>query len=133
MTNDITNIEYTPEQMAAINAALADQDTLDGFVSYEQSERIVDVHGSTFAVFGYFAYGLFRQDAVPLCNSLDDPQSETGDYVPVILDGKAFGRFPDEGESGILHLFRVNRGGNPGNWNAYYLGLRWSHTVELPA
>lgn len=119
---------YTDEQMALIQAELDNQDTLNGFVTFETSERIVTrSSGQRFAVFGSYAYELFEQ-------TIDD-EDDLIEYVPAIVDGKAFGSFPDEGNSGILHLFRISkqRGKTVQNpeWWCSYLSCGWLRTREL--
>lgn len=119
---------YTPEQQRLIEKKLASHDTLDGFVTYEQSERIHTRNsGQVFAVFGIYAYELFHQQ-------IDDDEI-TAEYLPVVIDGKSFGEFPEEGRSGVLHLFRISKyGGNivecP-EWQASYISCGWLRTKEL--
>jgi len=120
--------KYTEEQQALIRSEIENQDTLNGFVAYEQSERIVvRSNGQKFGVFGHIAYELFEQ--------IIDNEEAHIEYITVIIDGKAFGEFPDEGKSGILHLFRISkcRGKAEANpvWSAGYLSCGWLRTQEL--
>jgi hypothetical protein len=120
--------KYTEEQQSLINQALENQDTLNGFVTYEESERIVErSSGQKFGVFGCHAYELFEQ-------TIDDEEFHI-EYIPVIIDGKAFGKFPDEGKSGILHLYRISKSRGKVEedlvWSVGYLSCGWLRTQEL--
>lgn len=125
------NIEYTAEQQAAIDAAIAEtKNTHDGFVTYAWSDRIVQRGPQMFAIFGSMARELLRF-------------SESGDerakyeYVPVIVGGRMLEECPDEGRSGMLYLLRCvwraaphNRG-LIGVWSCTYMNTGWLHTEEL--
>jgi hypothetical protein len=119
---------YTEEQLALIRSKIENQDTLNGFVTYENSERIVTrLSGQVFAVFGCYAYELFEQ-------TIDDEECHI-EYISVVINGAAFGEFPDEGKSGILHLYLISKSRgkfieNPA-WSAGYLSCGWLRTQEL--
>lgn len=126
------NTTYTPEQLAAIDAAIvkanAEQIKTAGWVSYDWSDRLAERGADQFAVFGDTAYHL----SIP--PRIEDPGAAF-DYIPVVLDGRMFREYPDEGRVGLLYLLRCARYGKklyPENpWQATFLATRWLFTSEL--
>lgn len=124
-------ITYTAEQQAAIDAAVADTaNTLDGFLTYTWSDRIVERGAQRFAVFDSVARELLEESEL----ILEDGKGSRFEYVPLLVDGRMLERVPDEGRSGIAYLARTTQlRGVPcdGKWNVDYVHTGWLHTHEL--
>lgn len=88
----------------------------NGFVYYDESSKIVLRKKEQFAIFGSIAYKLNRL------------HNEECLILPVILKGKVWGEFPEEGSSGLLHVF-YNK--EKERWCCFYMSCGWLHTDEL--
>lgn len=121
-------IDYTPEQQAAIAAALAEIEAdTSGFCYYSRSDRIIQRNAQTFAVFGDVAHTL-------LDYAVDEDDGDRFEYLPVIIDGQMIHESPEEGCSGLLYLSRwTRRRGQPfdGSWSGWYRSNGWLYTHEL--
>lgn len=120
-------LRYTPEQQAAIDAAVAASAIPDESVDYAWSDRIVQRGVQTFAVFGPTARELLAFTAA------GDAWMQF-EYVPVLVDGRMLELRPDEGRGGALYLMRRThlRGAAVSDaWTTTYIHTGWLYTSEL--
>lgn len=92
------------------------ESSCNDFVSYNESSKIILRKKEQFAVFDSIAYKLNRF------------HNEECLMLPVILKGKIWGEFPDEGRSGLLHVF-LNQ--HRKRWSCSFISCGWLHTEEL--
>lgn len=129
-------IEYDAEQLEAIKIGLTEWEELkkDNFFCTEISYRIVKRKNDTFVQFGEggTAYKLFDYFELD-----DDKEGHVFQYLPVIVDGKMFAQWPDEGSGGILYLMicikRRHKLIEAPTWHVTDLSLSWLHGEELDA
>lgn len=121
--------EYSPEQQAAIAAAVADTKTHSNFVEYTWSDRIVQRGVQTFAVFGTTARELLDFDYAE-----NEKRGIRFEYAPMIVDGRMLEQWPDEGRTGIAYLQRMTKNhGEPCEdaWRVTFMHTGWLRTSEL--
>ena len=99
-----------------IQEILEEKQTCRDYVSYEESSQIVKRKKEQFALFGTIAYKLNRFN------------NEDCSMLPVILKGKIWGEFPDEGRSGVLHVYYIK---GRRRWGCGFIPCGWLHTEEL--
>lgn len=123
--------DYTPAQQTVIDAAIAaanaTQKKTNDWVQYDWSDRLHTRGADQFAIFGKTAYHLRLPPVI-------EDQSATFEYIPVIIDGRVFREYPEEGRVGMLYLMRCTRRKGvsvEGPWIAAFLAARWLHTSEL--
>jgi hypothetical protein len=98
----------------------------DGFCSYEWSERVVVRGKQTFAIFGSLAY-----DVSKMKFNYDETCVPGTGKLCVSIAGRYLARFPDEGRSGIMGTFIINRKNKNVNCGPTFVPCGWLHTEEL--
>ena len=88
----------------------------NGFVYYSESTNIIWKKKEQFAIFNTTAYKLNRLN------------NEECLMLPVVLKDKIWGEFPEEGQSGLLHVFYNKK---KIRWGCCYISCGWLHTNEL--
>lgn len=88
----------------------------NGWVKFDESSKIVHKGKETYAVFGSIAYRLNRIE------------NDQGLILPGIQNGKVIGQFPEEGKSGLLHVYYLKK---KKKWAANYIQCNWINTREI--
>ncbi|MDQ2077464.1 hypothetical protein [Marinimicrobium sp. ABcell2] len=117
---------YNQEQQKAVEEAVASRkNTLNGFLYFAWSDRIVERGSQQFAIFGSMA-----RELLPFAEVNDE--KGRGEYIPLVVEGRMLIREPDEGQSGVAYLYRDTPiGGEPSQWQAIWPSLGWLWTSEL--
>lgn len=105
----------TKEIKKAIDA-LPPRKKWNGWMTREESSRIVKRGNEYFAVYGTQARKLIRSNTDECL------------ILPAIYKGKIMAQFPEEGRSGVLHVFYLKK---RKKWGATYMHCGWVHTFEL--
>jgi hypothetical protein len=98
----------------------------DGFVSYEWSDRVIVRGKQTFAVFGNVAY-----DVSKMKFTFDNTCVPGTGKLCVSIKGRYLAQFPDEGQSGIMGSYVLNRNGKNKVCGPTFVSCGWLHTEEL--
>lgn len=133
--NENFSVNYDDEQLLAIANGLKEWEKLKScrWMFTSNNSRIFNKGNQTFVQFdGTTAYELlpFR--------TLHDEDTVNGssfEYVPIIVDGKMFSQFPEEGSGGILYLMRcLRRRGkwlDSPSWAVTDMSLGWIRGSEI--
>ena len=98
----------------------------DGFVSYEWSTSVINRGKQTFAVFGCMAY-----DVSKMKFNYDKTCIPGTGKLCVSLNGRYLAQFPDEGQSGIMGLYVLDRKGKKIVSDPTFVPCGWLHAEEL--
>jgi len=96
-----------------------------GFCAYEWSDRVIKRGPQTFAIFGCLAYDVTKQPF----ESVGQPRGTGKLCVPV--GGRYLAQFPDEGQSGIMGMYILNRNGKKVKSDPSFVPCGWLYTEEL--
>jgi hypothetical protein len=98
----------------------------DGFVSYEWSDRVIVRGNQTFAIFGDLAYDVSKQKF-----NYDATCVRGTGKLCVSINGRYLAEFPDEGQSGIMGMYIINRKNKNVKGTPTFVPCGWLHTEEL--
>lgn len=104
----------------------AEEQKNNSFVNYCWSGRVVKRGKQAFAVFGSVAY-----DVSKMKFDVDESCRPGMGRLCVSINGRFLGAFPDEGNSGIMGLYIVNRRGKNVMSDPTFVRCGWVYTEEL--
>lgn len=98
----------------------------DKFVSYDWSDRVVRRGKQVFAVFGGIAY-----DVSKMKFNYDETCVTGTGKICVPVCGRYLAQMPDEGQSGIMGMYIINRKGKNVTVGTTFVPCGWLFTEEL--
>jgi hypothetical protein len=98
----------------------------DGFCSYQWSDNVIVRGKQTFAIFGDSAY-----DVSKMKFNYDETCVRGTGKLCVPINGKYLAQFPDEGQSGIMGMYIINRKNKNVKSNPTFVPCGWLYTEEL--